>query len=937
MMDQAGRRRQVLLAWAFVQRNRGEAVPTNEDLIQIAMARTVPPGLRTPLANRWAHVLHHLMWLSDQGHPDPVKDALQMAPAGPPIPGPRPAPQHFGPSHQPSAARPPSVQPSAVQPSPADFPQGAPSQQRGFSASVQRVIQQLNQEIDVATERARQALAQGRDDLAGPQLVRRNTLRQRLARIVRGEDPGEVSAASAASATGMPSADAPEQFERVGAAADAVPPPPSHEPDQGTAAPPPFPAQLHQTQESATEHTAPLHLERTPAPPAASPQSEDPLQRLMMWRNTEGIDELKDRHLRQIVNSGARTVDEVAASLPASLKPLAGRIGAVLGLAEPVTAPIEEQRPAPPAQAGPMGRQQEPAPRTSERLNPQALTWEQPQQLGEELNRFAAMDFSRPSGDPVPLRVAPRADGSLTLLWPEPQDSAPVRIYRVVSDDGYAPVSPDMAEVIAVTGQRTLIDPRPFSSAVRHYQVWANVGASTEDALIEQPVLVAHLPVVAKPSDIDIREDEGRVIGQWTLHGDVRRVQIFRVPVERAGGGPGNPDYRICADTPNLSGFVDDAAEPGRRYLYQLLVEAEVNGTPQLSLPTSIPVTTSAVLHPVADLACTLGDDEAQPRFDLVWTAPQSGRVVIYRTADGPRAGADAETADESALPQMGLRPEDRLAHPILAEGDRGSMRDVPWPRGWSRTYFTPVTLLDGKVRVGRTTSQVRTGTVTDARIVERVTEQVLTMDWPAGAAAIKVYASRPGQPAHEAIDGAEPIAEISEDAYVRLGGLHFTRPLDAGGCDLHLLPISFAGGHAVAGRPTTVRYRGLLKLWYDLELRRPRIGRGQVLLLVRIRSDRPNPTSPAFALIHNPDRLPLDVNDGQPIMVQYAVDQVQAPSPRFWPASLTTAPSEPGWFGDVTGRTGFVRVFVDMPRNPEMGTVALLDPPLPNLYLGGR
>lgn len=312
---------------------------------------------------------------------------------------------------------------------------------------------------------------------------------------------------------------------------------------------------------------------------------------------------------------------------------------------------------------------------------------------------------------------------------------------------------------------------------------------------------------------------------------------------------------------------------------------------------------------------------------------PPAGRVVIFRTSDGPRAGADAETEEESALPQMGLRTVDRLAHPIVVEGARGSMRDVPWPRGWSRTYFTPVTLIDGQVRVGRTTAQVRTGAVTDAQIVERVTQQVLTMDWPDGAAAIKVYASPIGQAAPEAIEGAQPIAEISEDAYVRLGGLHFTRPLDAGGCDLHLLPISFAGGQAVEGRPTTVRYKGLLKLWYDLELRRSRRGVG---VLVRIRADRPNPTSPAFALVHNPLRLPLDVNDGESILMQYAVDQPQTPSPRFWPRGLTVPPSEPGWIGDVTGRTGFLRVFVDLARDPNRGTVALLDPPVGQLYLGG-
>ncbi|MDO5498554.1 MAG: hypothetical protein Q4F67_02615 [Propionibacteriaceae bacterium] len=911
MMDQAGRRRQVLLAWAFVQRKNGELVPTNDELIHIAMARAVPPGLRTPLVNRWLHVLHHLMWLSDQGHPDPVSDALRLAPTGPPIPAP---------GHQPPPGRQTAASAGTVVEGPAT------SQPSAAQAPAPATMDQLTREMEQAEARARELFAAGRQGEAGQWWDRRNLLRQRLMLLASGEPPGGAGwPASAASAAG------PDRFERVGAAAEAVPPPAPPPPPPPQPRPPAFPAPGPVPVPDPAPEPAPA-----PVPEPEPVAAEDPMQRLLVWRNREGLHDLKDRHVRQIVNSGARTTDEVAANLPASLKPLAGRIAAELGLSddeEPFHSPVS---PGGPAGVAPQGGPPAAVP-DNQPLNPQALTWEQPLELSEELSRFASMDFSQPVGEPVPLRASTRADGALTLRWPGPTETAPVTIYRVVCHDEYAPVSPDMAETIAITGHPVLVDPRPFSSAVRHYQVWVNSGATTEEALFEQPRLHARLPVVAKPTDIDIREDEGRVIGQWMLSGNVRGVQIFRVPAERAGSGTGDPTYRICTDTPNVTGFVDDAAESGRRYLYQLLVEAEVDGVPQLSLPSVVPVTTSAVLHPVTDLTCTLGDDQDHPRFDLTWTAPPSGRVVIYRTADGPRAGADAETEEESALPQMGLQPDDRLAHPIVIEDGRCSMRDVPWPRGWSRTYFTPVTLVEDQVRVGRTTSQVRTGMVTDARIVERVSEQVLTMDWPAGAAAIKVYASPVGQPAQAAIDGAEPIAEISEDAYIRLGGLHFARPLDAVGCDLHLLPVSFAGGHAVHGLPATVRYKGLATLWYALGIRRPQHGPGPVQLLVVVRADRDYSVSPTFALVHNPHRLPLDVNDGEPIRTWLADQNPnQQPSPRFRPWALSPNWSEPGWIADVTGRTGWVRVFVDMAPDPERSAIALLDPPVAQLYLGG-
>ncbi|OYO18093.1 hypothetical protein CGZ93_16185 [Enemella dayhoffiae] len=858
MLNQAERRRQVLLAWAFVMRERGEQVPGNEQLTVIAMTRAVPPGLRTPLVNRWAQVLHHLMWLSDQGHPDPVADAMNRLQAGP---------------------RPPFPQGGGVRP-------GMPPGQR----------------------------------------------------------PGPP---------GPPQPPQPSQPARP-VAPSFPPPPPGMRPGQ----PLPSATEPEPTDEVVDADIVDAELvEDTPAvpPPADSPAEEPaastesepelpPLQRLMVWRDQQGQHELKDRHLRQVVNSGAQTVPEVAAGLPASLKPMAAQIAAVLGLggrppadarpaeSTPPTARVEDE----PASPAPGRTEAEPA--APGQLNPDAVTWQQPLELSEVLGEFSAMDFSEPSGEPVAVKASARADGSTMLRWPAYQaEVGEAVVYRVVADDEHVPYSPDMSEVIAVTQRTQLIDDRPFASAVRHYQVWVNTGANAGEAALNQPRMHARLPMVAKPADVDIREDEGRVIGQWAPLAGVRRVQVYRVPAERAAAGAGNPMYRICHDEANLGGFVDHGAEPGRRYLYQLMVEAEVEGVPQLSLPTVVPVTISVVLQPVQDLQCRLEDEGGAPQFDLRWTDPPAGRVVIYRTTGGPLPGADADTVDEQALPQMRLRAEDRLAHPMATHDGVTTMEDVPWPRGWSRTYFTPVTLIDGKARVGVTTSQVRTGEVEDATVVERVSGQVLTMDWPEGAASIKVYASPAGQPAADALPGAEPIAEISQETYVRLGGLHFSRPLDSGGCDLHLVPVSFAGGRAIEGRPTTVSYRGLLKLWYEVD-RRPGIpGRQPSLLLVRIRADRPNHSAPPFALVFNPYRLPLDVNDGEAINVRPATEQPSQWSARFRPPGLQPQWSAPGWMADVTGRVGWIRVFVDLAPDPRRGTVALLDPAVQRLYLDGR
>lgn len=936
-MTQADRRRQVLLAWAHQQRERGEQVPDNAQLAEIAVVRGIPPVMRTPLMDRWVDVINNLLWLSDQGHPDPVAEGMKMAPRQ--VPG------------YAAAAVPASVPGGQVNP---------------------QVAQQMaawQQQAAQADQFARQAMAYGHQADARNWLIRKQHAERELANLQRfAAAQSAASAASQASAASYGSATSYGSAASYGSATSqqsAASHPSATEAVSGVPAPPsagPTPdwqpaaeaeiveAEVVEPETGAAgtdavvaeavevEVVEPEPEPEPPAPePAPAPEPEiDPLQKLMVWRDQSGNDDLKDRHLRQIVNSGASNESEVAVGLPASLKYLAPAIAAELGISgpgEPAPGPVAQPHPAPPGAAPePAAPQGHP-----ELLNPAAISWQQPMELAQALSGFVSMDFSGRGGEPVRLKASALPDQTINLRWPEYEaPEGTYVIYRVVADDEFVPYSPDMSEVIAVTKQTHLVDNRPFYSAVRHYQVWVNVGRDDRDAQLNQPVLHAKAPVVAKPDDVDIREDEGRVIGQWRVFPEVTKVQIFRVPAERANSGAANPSYRILEADANLGGFVDDGAEAGRRYIYQLLVQAEVEGTPQLSLPTIVPLTTSAVLHGVPDLRCQLNDDQAHPQFDLIWSPPPAGRVLIYRTELPPVAGADAETVPEDALAQMNLRAADRLAHPIERHGqDQGAfemMRNVPWPRDWSRLYFTPVTLLDGKAKVGATTSQVRTGRVEDAVVVERVAQQVLTMDWPVGAANIKVYEGARGLLPEEAIPGAEPVAEISEETYRRLGGLYFPRQLDRNGCDLHLVPVSFAGGRSVEGRPTTVPYRGLLRLDYEVQVQRTP---GQSVLYVSMRADRFMNSSPPFVLVHHPTRLPLDVRDGEALPMWLNNGQPQQPNTRFQPQSLNTSLAAPGWITDVTNRTGWVRLFVDWLPSPDRGTVALIDPSVNQLYLG--
>ena len=167
----------------------------------------------------------------------------------------------------------------------------------------------------------------------------------------------------------------------------------------------------------------------------------------------------------------------------------------------------------------------------------------------------------------------------------------------------------------------------------------------------------------------------------------------------------GGPHFRILAGADNLNGFVDSDAEGGRSYVYRARCEAIVDGVGRLSQAIEAEVAVTAVLEPVSDLSLTVHSTDPVT-VDLTWTPPPAGRVALYRTADGPRAGAEAAELPEAAVEQAGLEAQLRLTHPVSERSDEHGRRQavmagVPWPRDWSRAYFTPVTLVAGRARLG--------------------------------------------------------------------------------------------------------------------------------------------------------------------------------------------------------------------------------------------
>ncbi|WP_218713777.1 hypothetical protein [Arthrobacter sp. BF1] len=704
---------------------------------------------------------------------------------------------------------------------------------------------------------------------------------------------------------------------------------------------------------------------------------ESSIELLKDWRSAavdEGrafANQLKDRDLRNVAYS-KRDLASVQAQLPGFAQGFAQELVALLGTLEPQEAAAPAAAPERPsipdsrrepvvaetvAQEAPQQPSYEPvapplaaAPEhhpasAAAAAHPGATSLDSGHGAagGIDAGMFAAYDFMPSGGMPGAIKATKTQDGNRRYSWEVDGGPGDFKIYRLVSGDEMAPYTPDQADVIATTTELHALDSRPFSTAVRYLQVWSNSGRDQFDALNSQPVLHAMLDVVGEVPAIDIREDEGRIIGQWTALPGTAKVQIFRIPAAKAAFASSDPAYRILADGTNLGGFVDAEAQRGASYVYQVFTEATVQELNRLSAPVVVRMSVSAVLVQVEDLSVTVKaeDDDDTVLVDLTWTIPPGGRVDIYRTATRPTAGIELKPIEEATLEQAGLRPEFRLAHPIEPLDGVASMVNVPWPMEWTRTYFTPVTVLAGRAHVGPSSVTTRPTRIRNAKVVERVDSQILTFEWPDGADAVMVYTGATGH-GPDAAMGGQP-QEISHSGYNQRGGLYFSSLLPAEGCDLHLVPVSFEAGTRVSGTVTTVNYPWIMRVAYKVVPKKNRFTGKITGYSVAVNSFTPNVNLPGFVFVYNPGRLPLTASDGVALNMMRDMDgaapgtrvftpENRAPSdaPDMWKTDPDT------WDADVKGRTGYVRLFPQVPLEV-LKQLAVLDPSINELGLAPR
>jgi len=674
--------------------------------------------------------------------------------------------------------------------------------------------------------------------------------------------------------------------------------------------------------------------------PADGDGTGDVLEALRRWRAEaeaaarQGIDAVRDSDLVWIARSQARTSEEIRAMLVDEAVPLVEdivrEIDRVLG-GEDAPHPDTHRNGDGPGLGG-TGRGAPSDPEPAAPSDPEPAEQSDPVDgLGPDEDRdFAPPDYGAAAG-PTERVESRNGPGGVVLTWPELPNPDGVVVYRVGSGDGFEPYSADAADQIAVTDRCRAVDDRAFTHAIRQVRVWAHSGATREEAAQNPPVLHGAATVVAPVLGVEIRQDEGRVVGRWEVLPGTELVQVLRVPIELAAREAGNPRFRILADQPNTSGFDDTGVERGRRYLYQLSAVAAVDGVRLMSAPVDRDIAVSAVLSAVPGLSVDLRPGPVA-EVDVRWVPPPAGRVAVYRTQVSPEAGADREAMAEESLSQAGLPESALLLHLVAPEdGGRVAMHGVPWPQGWNQAWFTPVTLLDGRARLGPTYCVTRVGAVTSPRIVERTHKQVVTFGWPEGAAGVRMFRGVIDQDPSTATTG--PFEEILHGQYERAGGMHLADvPLDSRGCSVHLVAFARFEGRLVAATPVSMNYPGLLGMRYGVTAKRTIAGRLTGLTL-RIKSQMELTGPPAFVLVHNQDRLPMHIYDGHALPVRPAWDRAVPPAPRFVPPGLSPANPDLAWIADVRGLDGYVRLFVDVDDDRRL-IVALIDPPVANLRL---
>lgn len=450
---------------------------------------------------------------------------------------------------------------------------------------------------------------------------------------------------------------------------------------------------------------------------------------------------------------------------------------------------------------------------------------------------------------PVDENGEPTGEDSVLVSWRPLEVPAGYHvIYRVVAADREVNASPDNQHTLVTTLGTAFLDDKLGGSGVRHYMVWANVHASSlAQALREQPSLVGEQMVVFPPENFQLVESKGTITGTWDPlpgHTEMRvYAKLEQSPVELR-----TPANQLINDVRDRR-FIFEASERGRRYQFQLVPAAQFRGSQVLGKGSEVLTqSTSADIKQVQLNTPQQFNDGKNERILISWTAPPTGSVKIFLSQIPPRPGLMVEPVEYTWIEDdpafIGEIPTDTSEAPAGTTADT----TMTWPEGWHEVYITAVNIDGEKAWAGPSEVLQRVSPISDVRLVERLSSQLITFDWPSGATMVQIETSN-----------NPTVQELLEEDYRRQGGIRVN--LEHTGEDITLTPKSWYAGRDTTAEPTHLRYRGLKSYSYDLRKEEA----GMKLTVWRNESEDRNP--PRFTLVYNPRSLPLHSHDGTALL----------------------------------------------------------------------
>ncbi|WP_080793006.1 hypothetical protein [Corynebacterium pacaense] len=531
--------------------------------------------------------------------------------------------------------------------------------------------------------------------------------------------------------------------------------------------------------------------------------------------------------------------------------------------------------------------------------------------IGREF--FADFLYGEQSGNPHGITLTQERDpadpdsrGSVLITWERLDVPATYKvIYRVIAADSEVSQSPDVGEQLVATWGTAFRDNNPGTGGMRHYMVWAHASAGNEAEMADaQPVLIGERAIAFPPENFKVNESNGVISGSWDPLEGHSAVRVYRT----AGAGELTSPANELTTGVDAHGFTDRLLTRGLTYRFQLVPVVRFRGSDLTGeggeviskhVNADIQKVQLSVVERVGD-----GDND---RIVLSWIAPPTGSVKIFLSRLQPRPDLAMAAVDTFYIDNEEAFIDDVPTK--TEEGEAGSLvnTDMPWPSEWHLVYVTPVNIVGERAWAGESSVLQRVSPINEVRLIERVNSQLLTFDWPAGAAFVEVA------PVHG------HSLELQEDVYRRQGGVRLN--LASTGDTVTLTPRSIWKGDYTEAAPSVVRYRGLKRYSYDIEYAP---GRSPQLSIWR--EGNPDMNPPQFILIYNDNRLPLDPDDGAPVQCQGLQDSQN--TLLISPDSLQSGsgegpaadPDQPRWWVDTRPLTpgGYFRLFIRAVGEPD-------------------